>query len=226
MWQTLLGSLLAALLAGLLIRQAFRRVRERGEEPDRLFALARSVLEQPTVSPGRSAGTYVLTGRFQGLDVQVKAVADTLALRKLPSLWLMVTLPGAVPVAGTLDLMMRPTGPTSFSNFDHLPTTVPTPSGFPEHAIIRTDDPALMPPLDLIRPHLAPFFGPRGKELLVTPKGLRIVVLLAEADRARYGVLRQADFGDVVVDPDLLTSCLQELISLRNTIETCQNQSP
>ena len=28
-----------------------------------------------------------------------------------------------------------------------------------------------------------------------------MVVLLAQADRARYGVFRQADFGDIVLEP-------------------------
>jgi hypothetical protein len=225
MWQTILGIVLAGLLAGLLVRQAIRRARQRKSEPDRLFERARTILDHPSVAAGATAGTYLLTGRFAGHDVQVKAVTDTLALRKLPSLWLMVTLPGAVPVSGTLDLMMRPTGPTSFSNFDHLPTTVATPPDFPEHAVIRTDDPALMPPLELIQPHLSAFRGPRGKELLITPKGLRIVVLLAEADRARYGVLRQADFGDAVVDPELVASCLSELIALRDGIENWHSRT-
>lgn len=224
MWQTILGSLLAALLAGLLARQLFRRARQRASEPERLFASTRHLIDQPVIAPGHAAGTYQLTGRFEGHDVQIKVVADTLALRKLPSLWLMVTLPGPVPVQATLDLMMRPTGPTSFSNFDHLPQTVPTPTDFPEHAVLRTDDAALMPPPELMKPHLGPFFGVRGKELLITPRGLRMVLLLAEADRARYGVLRQADFGDAEVEPGLVTECLTQLTALRSTIENWHNR--
>ena len=89
----------------------------------------------------------------------MKAITDTLALRKLPSLWLMVTLPGELPVKATFDLMMRPAGPTTFSNFDHLPATVTAPPDFPIDAVIRTDDPANMLPQHVVAPHLEPFFG-------------------------------------------------------------------
>lgn len=225
MWQTILGSLLALVLAALLVRQLMAAARRRREEPERLFAEARAVLEGPVVRPGATAGVYELAGRYKGHPVQVKAVADTLALRKLPGLWLMVTLPGQVPVDGTFDMMMRPSGPTSFSNFDHLPFTVATPAGFPEHAVIRTDDPARMPPPHLAAGHLDPFHGPRAKELLITPQGLRIVLLLAEADRARYGVLRQADFGDAAADPETIAACLDRLLALRKDIENWRNQT-
>lgn len=225
MWQTILGSLLALALAVLLLRQLAKAARQRRGEPERLFSEARAVLEDATILPSAAAGVHELTGRYKGHAVQVKLIADTLALRKLPGLWLMVTLPGPIPVEATLDLMMRPSGPTSFSNFDHLPFTVATPQDFPEHAVIRSDDPARMLPPEIIASHLAPFHGPRAKELLVTPKGLRMVSLLAEADRARYGVFRQADFGDAVLGPGQLTDSLERLIALREAIENWHKPS-
>ena len=225
MWQTILGSLLAIALAALLLRQIMRAARRRRAEPERLFSGAGTVLENPSISPVSTAGVHQLTGRYKGHDVQVKLIADTLAVRKLPTLWLMVTLPGPVPVSATLDLMMRPTGPTSFSNFDLLPFTVQAPPGFPEHAVIRSDDPARMLPPAVIAGHLAPFHGPRGKELLITPKGLRMVMLMAEADRARYGVFRQADFGETVLDHGQLTDGLETLIALREAIENWHKQT-
>ena len=225
MWQTILGSFLAIALAALLLRQIMRVARRRRAEPERLFSEAGSVLESASISPVSTAGVHELTGRYRGHDVQVKLIADTLAVRKLPTLWLMVTLPGPVPVSATLDLMMRPTGPTSFSNFDHLPFTVQAPPGIPEHAVIRSDDPARMLPPAVIAGHLAPFHGPRGKELLITPKGLRMVMLMAEADRARYGVFRQADFGETVLDPGQLTDGLETLIALREAIENWHKQT-
>lgn len=218
MWQTIIGLLLAALLAGLLIRQFRREAALRRAEPERLFREALPVLENGVAEAGETAGTYLLTGTYRGHDVQVKALADTLAVRKLPGLWLMVTLPGALPVASTLDLMMRPASATSFSNFDHLPFTYESPADFPEHLVARGD--AREPPLpfDLTARHIGPLKDRRGKELLVTPKGVRLVMLLAEADRARYGVFRQADFGGAVVDPDMLEACIERLIGLREDI--------
>ena len=62
------------------------------------------------------------------------------------------------------------------------------------------------------------FGGPRAKELLITPKGVRMVWLLAEAERGRYGLLRQAEFGDARIEPDLLRTILERLILIRQSI--------
>lgn len=220
MWQVIIGTVLAAALAALLARHAITTARQRKAEPDRLLSAAADVLEDSSISAGKTAGTYVLTGRYKGHAAEVKVVTDTLALRKLPSLWLMVTLPGSVPVEATLDLMMRPAGSSSFSNFDHLPITVATPPDFPRDAVLRTDDAARVPDPRIMARHLEPFHGRRGKELLITPKGLRIVLLAGEADRARYGVFRQADFGDVIIDPLLVAGSLDLLMALRDDIQT------
>jgi hypothetical protein len=226
MWQVIIGTALAAALAVLLTRHAMSTARRRKAEPERLLSAAAAVLDAPRISAGMTAGTYVLTGRYKGHNAEVKVVTDTLAVRKLPSLWLMVTLPGELPVRATMDLMMRPAGSSSFSNFDHLPITEPTPPDFPKDAVIRTDDAEHMPDLKIIARHLALFHSRYGKELLITPKGLRIVLLAGEADRARYGVFRQADFGDVIIDPLMVTDSLDLLIALRQDIETWETASP
>lgn len=225
MWQVIIGTALAAALTVLLTLHAMSTARRRKAEPERLLSAAAAVLDAPRISAGMTAGTYVLTGRYKGHNAEVKVVADTLAVRKLPSLWLMVTLPGTLPVRATLNLMMRPAGTSSFSNFDHLPFTEPTPHDFPKDAVIRTDDAEDMPDLKIISRHLALFHSRYGKELLITPKGLRVVLLAGEADRARYGVFRQADFGDVSVDPLMVTDSLDLLIALRQDIETWETAS-
>ena len=68
--------------------------------------------------------------------------------------------------------------------------------GFPEGAVVRTDRRGVLFPRQRIADHLGIFADGRAKELLIMPNGVRIVWLLAEADRARYGVFRQAEFGD------------------------------
>ncbi|MFM8608045.1 MAG: hypothetical protein ACKOBC_08815 [Hyphomicrobiales bacterium] len=218
MWQTVLGTIFALILVGLLLRQYVQERARREAEPGRIFADALPVLENSEARAGAQAGSYLLTGRYQGHEVQVKVLADTLALRKLPGLWLMVTLPTPIPLNATLDLMMRPAGATSFSNFDQLAYTLETPPSFPEHLVIRGDAPIAAVPLDLMARHITPLSQPRGKELLLTPKGLRLVMLLAEADRARYGVFRQADFGGAAVDPVQLVKLIEHLVDLQRDI--------
>ena len=219
MWQTLFGIVAVAVLAGLLARQ-FAAARSRREAaPQAFFAEASAVLQTPAISAGETVGTYVMTGEYHGHAVQVKALIDTLAVRKLPSLWLLVTIPEPLPVTAIFDLMMRPAGPATFSNFDRLPVTIERPPDFPEHAVVRTDDPVHLVPAHVVAPHLEPFFGHRAKELLITPKGIRMVVLMAEGDRARYGVFRQAEFGEVTLERAMLTEILERLLTLRASID-------
>lgn len=216
--QITLGAVVAAGLVALLFWQYLREDAKRADQGRVLFEPVFSVFENPDVQRGTTAGVWTLVGRYRDHYFQLKTVADTLATRKLPSLWLMVTLPEPQPVSETTDMMMRAAGVTSFSNFDFLPHTLSLPKGFPEQATVRSD--AVMPSdvLSLMAHHLDIFHRGRGKEFLVSPKGLRIVVQLAEGDRARYGVFREASFSGTSVDVHVATEIMDTLIALRNDI--------
>jgi hypothetical protein len=217
-WQAIAGTFAALLLAWLLILRYIRARERQKNEPQRFFARINGLLEHQRLEDTGSVGYPKLYGRYCGFPVQVLPVIDTLATRRLPALWLLVTLQDALPVTAKFDLMMRPAGPTTFSNFDLLPLTIETPSSFPEHAVIRTDDRDRYLPAHVVEPHLGLFGDPRAKELLITPNGLRIVWLIAEADKARYGVFRQAEFGEIDLDPALLRTLLDQLIAMRQSI--------
>jgi hypothetical protein len=217
-WQTVIGILAGVGLACLLARQFLATRARRAAEPDILFSRVQNILENPRLESTGTVGVHRLLGKWNGLPVQVQTVVDTLAVRKLPSLWLMVTIPEPLPLRSTFDLMMRAAGPTSFSNFDLLPHAVHVPGNFPEHAAIRTDDPGHLLPAHIVAPHLGAFDNPRMKELLISPKGLRLVMQMAEADRARYGVFRQADFGAAVLEASTLQDMLVRLAAIRRTV--------
>ncbi len=180
-------------------------------------AVQRAVPDARDVSAG-TAGVSTFAGHRTGERVQVATIVDTLATRKLPAMWLSVTVTEPVAIGAAFDMMMRPGSATTFSSFDQLPTTVPTPAGYPEGAVIRTAGAGVALPLAIIGQHLGPFENGRAKELLVTPNGVRFVWLLAEGDRARYGVFRQAAFGDIGLDPALIDSLLAEASALRAAI--------
>lgn len=224
-WQTLLALLLAIGLAARFVYKLKQRHDSKRLAAERLFRNSLALLENPRFEKRESAGYPLLSGHYQGLPVQILPVVDMLAVRKLPALWLLVTVQDRLPLKARLDLMMRPNAATTFSNFDQLPATVETPAGFPEHAVIKTDDPGHMLPPHVIAGHLDLFERQRAKELLITPNGLRIVWLLAEADRARYGVLRQAEFGEPELDPALLRDLLDRLIAIRQSILDWQKRT-
>jgi hypothetical protein len=216
--QILIGTLAAATLAILLMLQYAKERSRRALEGEKLFGPLRSLLENADLQRGQTAGIWTLTDHRHGHVFQLKTVADTLALRKLPSLWLMVTMPQAQPVTITTDLMMRAVGGASFASFEVLPHTLPLPGDFPVDATIRSDSLSNTLVLPLLARHLDLFHHGKGKEFLVSPKGLRIVLQVAEGDRTRYGVLREANFGDVSIDPALAIRIMDTLIALQEDL--------
>ena len=213
-----LGVCAALIVAALLWRRWKRDRLRRDATPQRLFGPVLGMFPDAVLEQTGTPGYPRLRGTFAGVPVQVWPVVDTLAVRRLPALWLLVTVQTPLPVHARLDLMMRPAGPSTFSNFDLLPHTLPTPPGLADAAVLRTDDAERAPPPEWLAGHLDLFEQTRAKELLITPQGLRFVWLLAEAERARYGVFRQAEFGEVAIDPVVLEDLLNRLLRLRETI--------
>ena len=182
------------------------------------------IADAADVSDG-TAGVVTWEGSWNGQRVQLRTIVDTLATRKLPARWLSVSITEKVAVPATFDMMMRPGSPTTFSNFDHLQHTLPKAPGFPAEAVLRTDRRGTRFPQGTIAEHLEPFSEGRAKELLITPNGVRIVWLLAEAERARYGVFRQAAFGEQPIDPALIERLLTSLSALRDAINKSERQA-
>ncbi|WP_188131431.1 hypothetical protein [Mesorhizobium sp. NFR06] len=188
-------------------------------------ASVRTVLADAADISDGTAGVVTFAGSWNGQRVQLRTIVDTLATRKLPTRWLSVSITEPVAVPGTFDMMMRPNSATTFSNFDHLAHTLPKVLGFPAEAVLRTDRKGVAFPQDLIASHTDIFAESRAKELLITPKGVRIVWLLAEAERARYGVFRQAAFGDTRIDPALIERLLEVASRLRDAINRRERQA-
>ncbi len=149
----------------------------------------------------------------------LQAIPDSLTFRKLPALWVMLTLPEPMPVASTLDIMARPSGAEPFSHFASLPHCLPVPACLPEGTGIHCDNTALAP-THLITRHAAIFIDPAVKELLISPKGLRLVILADEADRGRYLLFRDAELGRTPLPAARLQPLLDTLIALKTDIAT------
>jgi hypothetical protein len=188
-------------------------------------ASVRSVVADAADISDGTAGVATWAGSWNGQHVQLRTIVDTLATRKLPTRWLSVSITEPVAVPVTFDMMMRPNSATTFSNFDHLPHTLPKVLGLPAEAVLRTDRKGVAFPQDLIAAHTGIFAEGRAKELLITPKGVRIVWLLAEAERARYGVFRQAAFGDARIDPALIEKLIEAASELRDAINRRERQA-
>lgn len=167
-----------------------------------------------------------ISGTYQGLTFDIQAVPDTLNIRKLPTLWLLVSLPEALPLRATFDVMMRPRGVEMFSKHASLPVQIEPDPAFPDDCTIRTDAPQDLPPRELLLRHARILNDPLAKELLISPKGLRIVWLAEEAHRGRYLLFRDSEMGLTPFPADQLTPLLDDLASLREDILAASQPEP
>lgn len=218
---------LALALAALGLWLAFRLIREsraRTTARASYFDAVKPLFEggETRVQP---TGFPRITGRRGGLAFDLQAIPDTLTFRKLPALWVLVTLPEPLPLGATLDLQARPSGNEPFTKFATLPQSLPTPPNLPKDLAIRSDDATRIPPPDLIASHADLFQDPRVKELVLSPKGLRIVILAEEADRGRYLIFREAEMGRMPLPPSRLEPLLYRLAALRQDVLALKDQA-
>lgn len=211
---------LAAALAALCLWLGWRLILESGRRSKARAAYFDDV--RPLFDEGEMrlepTGFPRMTCRSRGRTYELLALPDTLTFRKLPALWVVLTLPGRLPVEATVDLLARPSGHEPFSRFASLPQSLPVPTEFPEDLAIRTDNAARVPPADLLIRHAGLFADRRVKELVIAPGGLRVVVLAEEADRSRYLIFREAEMGRRPLDPARLAPLLMRLEALREDV--------
>ena len=209
---------LVAGIAALLWTQV-RDVLERRAERLRYVAGILPLLDDPKLNT-RAADFPTVSGRYRGHVVRIEPHTDTIAVRKLPSLWLLVTMRDALPLPATLGVMMRPRNVEYWSPFDTLTVDLERPANWPEGANIRSDVAAGAGELRrFIEPHLDFLRDPKGKEILITPKGVRFTWLAEEGERSAYMVLRQAKFSGDPLDPDVARGLLDRCLSVIEAVK-------
>jgi hypothetical protein len=166
-----------------------------------------------------------ISGSYQGLTFDIQAVPDTLNVRKLPTLWVLASLAEPMPVKGTLDIMMRPRGVEYFSRHAALPVQMTPDPGLPHDCTVRTDAPEALPPRDVVLKHARILEDPMAKELVISPKGLRLVWLAEEAHRGRYLIFRDSEMGLQPFPAATLKPLLDHLVALRQDLLAAQPEN-
>ncbi len=166
----------------------------------------------------------VMSAKYRGYAVRLEPFVDDIAWRKIPSLWLKVTVLAPNPCRGVFDFLVRPRGAEFYSPSSELPHTLRVPQDWPQDALLGTDDPEGMPAIADIAPHMSHFADPQMKELLITPRGTRLVRQIWQAERAHYLVLRQAKFEGRSVEPSILASLLDAAIDISRSLGAAQAQ--
>ena len=210
-------TLLIALGLGLWLAQTLvqilRAARGRAASRANYFAAASNLLVdiQRQIQP---TGFARIAGRYDGLSFDLQALPDTLTFRKLPALWVMVTVTEPQTSSGEAHIMARANGQESFSTHAQMPVSVHLPPGFPPDCTLRCTDPAALPAPEVLA-MIAPLFSdPKVKEAVLSPKGIRLVVLAEEGDRANYLIFRDAELGRTPFAPQRLHHLLSTLADL------------
>ena len=209
-------------VAGVAVIAALAREELRNDLQQRgtLLDAAAGLLDNPSVTVGGDGYPQLVGTCNDGHQVRLEVVPDSLVPRRLPQLWLKLTLlkPEAAP-RPSIGVLARPIGTEFYSRVLGLPDTI-APSfavdfpllmrgrGATEAAIQRTSG--------LFR---TLFADPELKEILITPRGAGTVRRIAEGDRGAHVLYRQMRFPVTQVSPEFVRNALAELHLLNEALE-------
>ncbi len=211
-----------ALLAGVA---GMERRRIRSSRRKLLDACLR-LFEEARLEHGED-GFPRLRGRIGGSRVVVELIPDMMTIRRLPQLWMSVTLTEPVPVESGFAVLVRPSGADFFSLTEHFHATLRVPDGFPETSLVRGQSPGATKVLAAVAPLVATLLAdPKVKEVAVTPNGVRAIRQVAEGRRGDYLLLRQSAFELERVEPGVMLDLADFLLTLRAALVPARSVGP
>lgn len=185
----------ASAIAGLAVKDHRRaRTSRRGLLDDCAAHLADSRLAYGGDGFPRLAGLHAAR------PVRAELIPDTMTIKRLPQLWLSVTLLVSPPISGSIAVLVRPSGNDFYSLTEKLGVALRPLRDLPWEVLARGSgvDPQSL--LESLSARIGAILSdPRVKEIAVTPKGLRIVRQAGEGRRGEHLLLRQAVFDNAAV---------------------------
>lgn len=183
-----------------------------------LLEKCHALLGQPVPGSG-GAGYATLSGRRDELKIDLRLEEDHLAMRKIPVLWLHLTIEDPKPMTdGMLDILVRPQNTESYSpGWDWNVAVKPLP-GWPSHAryVSKTAPPDLAA---IDREVVQLFSDEHVKELIITPRRIRLTWLARQADRGEYLLLRAIHFDSTPIPAETVSSLLGQLLEIRQRLK-------
>lgn len=209
--------ILLIVMAVLMVRTYQRDSGRKTLARQNLFNDCLPLLENPQTSQDQGL-LPVLKGQFEGYQIALSVVEDTLGWRKLPPLWLLVKVTANKPSRGTLDIIARPSNNEFYSPSWQWDGNLALPEGWPQHAIAKYQQ----RPADtgLLHRHVqAIFSNVKLKELLVTPAMVRLTYMAKQADRGEYLIMRNAVYDDTPFNKSEVATLLKQAVAIRRDIE-------
>ena len=202
---------------GLLVVLALREQRKTMTRRHRLLDEARAVLDAPRFALSADHHPVVSAVLEDGTRVTLDVVTDTMVTRRLPQLWLRVTLQGGIPHAWpAIGVLARPTGSEYYSAVHDLNEWLPPPmTQVP--MLMRGAPEARENRWHALRQGIAGLIAdPKLKEAVVTPQIVRVVIQAAEGERSAHLLLRQARFSVETVSQPTIRQALAIAMELRS----------
>jgi hypothetical protein len=204
-----------AVVVGLAAIQTRHR-RRVGRERRAVLGHVECLFTEVTVTQD-GIGYPSLRGRWNGHWVKLELVVDTLAMRQLPTLWMLVSVLRPLPVRTPIDITLRPRSSDIVSAgmgfaYEHEP-----PPGWPADVRVTTPEPAL-PPLEVLDESAELLEQPTTKGLLIAPGGVRIVHGLASGAVGQYRVVRRPKFA-FAVEPERVQALLQAAEAVADRVQ-------
>src|SRR5262245_5632181 len=124
-------ALLLVILFGALTWRVQRRHRDQVRARRRgLWDFCLELFDDPKVLQD-DVGFPILRAVYGSRRVTLEAIADHIAVRKLPQLWLRATVSADLPTDVSLDFLARPDNLEFYSTIWSLPTRIPIPAAWP-----------------------------------------------------------------------------------------------
>jgi hypothetical protein len=155
-----------------------------------IFDDCRALFEQSgQIDPG--SDYPLLQGKYGNAKVLLQPLLDHVGYRKVPSLWLVLTVDSPIALGGSLDVLFRPANIEFFSQIEQLAQRIHLGDEWPSHHMARVSPVGWQAPLSAIHTALGDAIAsPDLKEIVVTPRGVRLVVRVCGVERGHYLVLR------------------------------------
>lgn len=204
-------ALFAAVAVATLAVVALRDQRRLAVQRRGLLDAAADILDSSRIRLSRD-GFPMLDGNLSdGRRLRLELIADTLVCRRLPQLWLKLTLtehsPQNRPSIGALS---RPTGAEFYSLVHDLPEWGPPPQS-ETSILMRSDGTATAAEIDRSGSIFSALFrNPAVKEAVITARGVRLIRQAAEGDRGAHLLLRQVRFPLEQIPTDLIRTAIAE----------------
>lgn len=169
-------------------------------------------------------GYPALYGEFAGYPAQIKLLRDDVTVRKVPCLWLSVSLRAKLPGFPALSVLARMRGTEFYSPMMTLTHRLEPLPAWPEELTVKCD--AESAPLAALSDWVQAYFSdPRAKELQVRPGGVRVIYQFAQARRPEYLVLRASHFDTGPVPAELLRDLLARTLAVIRTMNAHANRT-